>query len=191
MLLSGAKVGHGRDNDCDEQIDEGFDTQTDPQLRWLWKTLCGAQRRRWMHGRCVHRGVLSVRLYRSRWDLNGCEWACGNVDGSVGPEGCDNRDNDCNGMIDDGVTRTCTTQARGRDGDLFLGRVRRVCIGRTPAAETCNGIDDDCDGFDHNLGTTVRWRRTLQGYGPELCWRRSADLHAQHAGCRSLQWPRR
>ncbi|MDY0063047.1 MAG: MopE-related protein, partial [Myxococcota bacterium] len=66
---------------------------------------------------------------------------------------CDGQDNDCNNLVDEGVVHpvglacsvsndfgTCSgiQLCRGVDG--------WSCTAETPAAETCNGIDDDCDG---------------------------------------------
>nr|MBK7069668.1 hypothetical protein [Deltaproteobacteria bacterium] len=71
------------------------------------------------------------------------------------PETCDNRDEDCNVAIDNGVARTCytgdpTTRMVGRclDGiqSCSVG-AWGSCSGEVgPAPETCNNIDDDCDG---------------------------------------------
>jgi MYXO-CTERM domain-containing protein len=70
-------------------------------------------------------------------------------------ETCNNRDDDCDGRIDDGLTRDCYTGPAGTSG-------RGVCRGGTqtctagswgacagqvvPGAESCNRRDDDCDG---------------------------------------------
>ena len=94
---------------------------------------------------------------------------CDDRDPLSGPgsiEVCDGRDNDCNGVIDDGVISS--TFYRDLDGDgfgsaasgviiacaSFTGYVRRGndCndrdAARFPGApELCNGIDDDCSGI--------------------------------------------
>ncbi|TAK24010.1 MAG: hypothetical protein EPO40_24925, partial [Myxococcaceae bacterium] len=70
-------------------------------------------------------------------------------------ESCNNLDDDCNGAIDNGVARGCYT---GPAGTRLVGRCRDglqacatgawgACTGQTlPAVESCNSIDDDCDG---------------------------------------------
>ncbi len=80
-------------------------------------------------------------------------------------ESCNGRDDDCNGLIDDGVFPTVgdsclcppLTQAQVGVGTCRAGRL--VCKGLSgiqcdgcvlPQPEICNGRDDDCDGMaDH------------------------------------------
>jgi hypothetical protein len=66
---------------------------------------------------------------------------------------CDNLDNDCNGVVDDGNPEggvDCDTDQRGicRDGVRTCRGVQLECVRRNePRAETCNGEDDNCNGF--------------------------------------------
>ncbi|MBT9556363.1 MAG: hypothetical protein IV100_10055 [Myxococcales bacterium] len=64
---------------------------------------------------------------------------------------CDGLDNNCNGQYDegsaDGDACTVTNDVGTCTGvRTCLGAQGEVCSARTPAAESCNYLDDDCDG---------------------------------------------
>jgi hypothetical protein len=78
--------------------------------------------------------------------IPGCESGC---EGG-GTETCDGRDNDCNGVCDDGFSccrgdiETCTTTC----GTTGTRTCSNTCSWGScqPGAEACDGIDNDCDG---------------------------------------------
>lgn len=85
-----------------------------------------------------------------------CGNDCDDGSGDVRPtaqEVCDGEDNNCNGVIDEscictvGATRQCPSPGECAAGVQTCtdGRVWSDCS-IAPLAETCNGLDDNCDG---------------------------------------------
>ncbi|MCB9639738.1 MAG: VWA domain-containing protein [Myxococcales bacterium] len=63
-------------------------------------------------------------------------------------ESCNNRDDDCDGKTDEGLTRGCCGGGTQTCGAGKWG----TCQGSNGSPETCNNKDDDCDGkTDENL----------------------------------------
>ncbi|MBR58652.1 MAG: hypothetical protein CMH54_11620 [Myxococcales bacterium] len=66
---------------------------------------------------------------------------------------CDGIDNDCNGLIDDlaTVVEPCEITIEGLGScvgeKICQGINGYVCDAATPTIESCNGVDDDCDGL--------------------------------------------
>ncbi len=172
---SGTEICDGKDNNCNNQIDEGFDLQNDPTNCGTCGTSCARPN---TPGQCVS-GLCKITSCNGGFkDLdtnpsNGCEYAC-----PVQPpvaEVCDNQDNDCNGIKDDSPTdvggtcsnfcgavaacvasntcsfprSTCTNGCCGicTPGMTVCSVGSAVCqAGMRPMLEVCNGADDNCDG---------------------------------------------
>jgi hypothetical protein len=71
-------------------------------------------------------------------------------DATNGIEICNNRDDDCNGLVDDAMNggalkQACSSLCGGGTEQCVRGQWTG-CTAKTPAAETCNGADDDCNG---------------------------------------------
>ncbi len=113
------------DDDCDGVTDEGV------------ANACGT---------CGAPPVETCNLFDDDCDGAVDEGACGGCVPSA--ELCNNLDDDCDLLIDEGLMRGC-----GNDvGECTTGTETCMaggwggCTGITPTAETCNGLDDDCDG---------------------------------------------
>jgi len=71
------------------------------------------------------------------------------------PEQCNGLDDDCNGAIDDNVAGEGDACGNGigacKPGIVKCFEGVLLCVGGVgPTAETCNGMDDDCDGVVDN-----------------------------------------
>ncbi|MEE2755303.1 MAG: putative metal-binding motif-containing protein [Myxococcota bacterium] len=116
------EICDGRDNDCDGRTDESLRRDCDP-----------------VGGQCAA-GVSTCR--NGRW---------GNCAGRQEPgnELCNDRDDDCDGRVDEDLVREC-----GQDeGECTAGEQRcqngrfGQCMGVIePTEESCDGRDNDCDG---------------------------------------------
>ncbi len=155
----------GVDNNCDGRVDDGC------ACRPGTSEACYG-------GAAATRGVglcrVGARVCVAGAGGVGSTWgACA---GQVLParEVCNGLDDDCNGRVDDGVgctcvagmTRSCYSGLMGTQGVgpcrggtqacLAGGTGWATCVGeRTPSAELCNMIDDDCNGrVDDNPACT-------------------------------------
>ena len=61
-------------------------------------------------------------------------------------ETCNNKDDDCDGQVDEGLTQNCTTSCGAGTKTCQNGTWSACQMNTAPPAETCNGKDDDCDG---------------------------------------------
>ena len=151
------EICDGVDNDCNGQVDE---------------SAAGGVLSRMCYGGPA--GTADVGICRS--GVSSCvAGAYGACVGEARPlvERCDGADNDCDGRIDDiagggsctcavGEVRACYGGPAGTDGvGLCHGGTQTCaadgsqwlpCVGEAqPRAESCNGIDDNCDGQSDNL----------------------------------------
>ncbi len=123
------EICDGRDNDCNDLTDEN----TEPCA-----SACG-------------KGVRT------------CEGTCSAPEPRA--EICNGKDDDCDGTTDESTDLPIAPCYTGKLSDLQNGQCRfgltrcigggEHCIGQTlPASETCNGLDDDCDGQSDEGVTT-------------------------------------
>ncbi|MCE9576020.1 MAG: hypothetical protein K8W52_22905 [Deltaproteobacteria bacterium] len=154
-IATGAETCDNADNDCDGVVDDGFNVMTD-------KNNCGSCGNQCSFtnaaASCVMGGCVMGTCAANFYDLDnnpatGCEYGCVKTNGGV--EICDGQDNNCDGVIDNGNPGgggSCGTNT----GECTAGTLNcvggaLVCQGQvTGNSETCNNLDDDCNGVVDN-----------------------------------------
>jgi len=149
---SGMEICDSLDNDCDGSTDEGFNFESDLQNCGMCGLSC---ERDDSDAICANRLCQIGDCVDGRVDLdgdpeNGCE--C-----EIRVEDCNNRDDDCDGTTDENLE----VSACGSPVGICEQGVRscnqgewELCVGDNGPAlsETCNQLDDDCDGaVDENI----------------------------------------
>ncbi len=137
-IPTGEEVCDGADNDCDGQTDEGI-------APVMLRTTCGEGAcKRAAYNECIGGAMAQT---------------C--TPGASAAETCNNIDDDCDGQVDDGVTRqtSCGIGGCARTGTetctagLWGGN---TCTPASPSAEVCDGQDNDCDGSTDESIAAVR-----------------------------------
>ena len=131
--FSGAEVCNGVDDDCDMRTDEGLTAPSN---------FCNP------NGNCAGTGATCG---------GASGWVCNYPSGADIPEQCDGEDDDCDGRVDEtftGLGGSCTRGSQGvcrTTGTVVCdGTGATRCNAPTPptpaTGESCNNLDDDCDG---------------------------------------------
>ncbi len=149
-IPTGAEVCDRRDNNCDGNIDEGFVFATDPMNCGICGRVCNLAH---ATSSCTSSmctiGICAMGFVdRDGVAANGCEYSC--TPSASGVEMCNRVDDDCDGTVDEdiGSGGACGSSAGiCRPGTLTCVGGSFTCSGGTsPGVESCNGLDDDCDG---------------------------------------------
>ncbi len=93
--------------------------------------------------------------------VNGVVGKCIGAVGPAGAETCNGADDDCDGQMDEGNPGSGTACASAQQGECGPGKTncqggKLVCVPNLkPAAEICDGKDNNCDGaVDEGMGQT-------------------------------------
>jgi hypothetical protein len=126
---------NGADDNCNQATDEGLSATT------TWADLDG-------DGYGDQNGVGQTGCATPKRAANNTD--CDDTDALAFPgatEVCNQKDDDCDGPVDEGVQIRCGKGWCGRFGPSCDPA---QCIPGAPMAEACNRFDDDCDGVIDN-----------------------------------------
>ena len=78
-----------------------------------------------------------------------CDSTCPAGVSQPGPEICNDVDDDCDGLVDEGLFRPCHSDC-GEGAERCEAGAWIDCSAAAPTPEICDGVDNDCDGEADN-----------------------------------------
>jgi hypothetical protein len=161
----GVEICDGLDNDCNNVVDDGFDLTSDPNNCGSCGTVCGlssaSSKCTPVMGfpTCVVDTCDPGSADLDKLAQNGCEYTCPVF--PVVAEACNDKDDNCDGVINEGnpgggvaCESTCPGGVClgecGAGTTLCAGSVLICVAGPGPTLEVCDGKDNDCDGVVDN-----------------------------------------
>lgn len=143
-VLPRTEVCDGADNDCDGKTDEGWDNE--PLVAYGEEDTCGN------FGECARYNAV----------CEGGQYVCPY---QPQPEICDNKDNNCNAVVDEdlGNDQLCFDDEfwKVTNGECRAGVMRCIegnmrCDGQVlPSIERCDNEDNDCNGIVDDTGDVL------------------------------------
>ncbi len=168
----GREVCDGVDNDCDDEVDEGFDLRTDLANCGACGEVCATPpggRTECVEGRCALTGCDGGYHDLDGDAANGCEYACSPRSTEEVREFCNGRDDDCDGETDEAEDLVIPAGFCGDRGvcaperpALCMGEAGLVCerpdnFQAGNEVGLCDGHDNDCDGrIDEDYAAQLR-----------------------------------
>ncbi|MBL8683179.1 MAG: peptidoglycan DD-metalloendopeptidase family protein [Myxococcales bacterium] len=152
MQLNSLRVSNGQRVRCGQVIGRSASSgsSSGPHLHFGWRRSASAASQDSYRGRCTSSPGAWV-------DQNSYPQSpAGTCQCVPSGETCNNRDDDCDGRVDDGISRACYTGPAGTAGRGICRQGTQTCSAGSfgacagqvvPRAETCNRMDDDCDGM--------------------------------------------
>jgi hypothetical protein len=145
-----AEICDGKDNNCNGQIDEGFNVGQSCTV--------GV-------GECARTGQ-----YVCKADGSGTQ--CNATPGTPTAEICDGKDNDCDGQIDEGIVCHFAKTIGGSDFDAAYSIIQSSDGGYAVAGETSSFRAGGSDMYVVKLDSegNVQWSKTIGGSSTDAAW---------------------